>query len=351
MLFLSLSLQHTWAQCVESEWQPRASHGLSSAHRRICPKRDLYMYVYVCICKQIYMQGLFMLFFHTNTHTHTWAQREESKRQPWASHGLSVAHNQIRHKRPIYTYIYVYMYMWKQRTRGLFMLCLHTHTQTHTCAHTHTHLEHSVEKANVSLKRVTGYQLLTAKYVKRESYKRPIYAVSLHAHTHTHTWAQYVESERQPRASHGLSIAHSHPPNRALKIEFLGVTHIQIRTHMHTSLVAWVRRGCTRVWTTGLLIWKRPEFRLGCAIQAQLCLSETLTLVPTCQDMKQFGCNPAATNVSLWCFRIYFAMFSTQSLAHVTSLHVSIYMWDMFVHAYTHVFIYMYVCLWACMNA
>jgi len=86
-----------------------------------------------------------------------------------------------------------------------------------------------------------------------------------------------------------------------------------------STLVAWVRRSCTRVWITSLLIWKRREFCLECAIQAHLCLSQTLILLPKSQDIKQVGWKPASTNLSPLCFWICFDMFSTQCLAHATS--------------------------------
>jgi len=86
-----------------------------------------------------------------------------------------------------------------------------------------------------------------------------------------------------------------------IDVYFLNIyiyTYICVYVYLCT-LVEWVRRGCTRVRVTGLSIWKRPWIlsRL-CYPQTKLCLSQTLILEPKCQDIKQFGCKSAATNVS-----------------------------------------------------
>ena len=282
MLFLNTHTPaHIWAQYVESEQQPRVSHGLSVAHRQICQERLMYifiyiiMYVYTYLERDVYTRPIDVVSWHT--HTHTWAQCVESEQQPRVGHGLSVAHAKYV-KRDMYLYTYIFMYIYGDRSITEAYFCnfvTHTHThlgtlcrkrtaassgsrgissspqicqkenyiyvyihenrsihKAHLCCyftHTNTHTpEQSVKKAHGSLQRVTCCQLLmpnmskknyTRVYIHRKRHVHEAYLCCFLTHTHTHNWTQCGASKRQPRASHDWSVANRQTcPKRILQL-------------------------------------------------------------------------------------------------------------------------------------
>jgi len=352
MLCLSLSLQHTWAQCVESEWKPRTSHGLSGAHRRICPKRP----IYVCIC--IYMQtdlyAIYAVFPHKHTHTpeHSVEKANGSLEQVTRYQLLTTKYI----IRDLYIHIYMYIYTCGNRpTHEAYWCCFFTRTHkhipvhTHTHTHTHTHLEHSVEKANVSIKRVTGYLLLTAKYVKRESYKWPIYAVSLHTHLST------VCRKRTAASSESRVINCSLASTQSSSKNWIPGSN----THWNTYIRAYITRRVGSTWLYQSLNYRSLNLKEAW-IPSRMCYPGTVvpesnvncgTYMSRHQTIRKQTCRYKRVPVML--SDLFCDVLHTTSCPRdeCTCIHTYVGHICTCIHTYTHVFICIYVCLWACMNA